>query len=293
MIYITGHIYPTTDLDSIASSILLPKFIKKKYNLESKAIYLGSKNTDLSKLITRLGFSFPKRYTLNKDDLFILVDHNLPTISIDTKGYKNRIFGIVDHHRDKQTEYIKFKIIKKLGSCATIIYNLYKKNNIQINAREARLIYYAIIVDTLGLSVDATRKQDILTISELKAKYETLPSIEFVLSEVFNFNSNKSIKQKLLEDEKICTYKKNKIILSNIKTNGELINIESIKKYLKTNFHLNVVMILDLKNKTTDIYYFGKLSKYFINKQYNKLLSRKRYLVPFIEKKIDKLVVLQ
>ena len=52
-------------------------------------------------------------------------------------------------------------------------------------------------------------------------------------------------------------------------------------------------MILDLKNKTTDIYYFGKLSKYFINKKYNKLLSRKRYLVPFIEKKIDKLDIPQ
>ena len=292
MIYITGHIYPTTDLDSVASSILLPKFIKKKYNLESKAIYLGSKNLDLSKLIIRLGFLYPKKYVINKTDLFILVDHNLPTISVRIKGYKNKIFGIVDHHRDKQTPYIKFKIIKKLGSCATIIYNLYKQNNIEINNREAKLIYYAIIVDTLGLSVDATRKQDILAISELKGKYKDLPSIEFVLSDVFNFNLNKSVKQKLLEDEKICTYKKNKIILSNIKTNGEFINIESIKKYLKTGFHLNVVMILDLKNKTTDIYYFGQLSKYFINKQYNKLLSRKRYLVPFIEKQLDKLDVL-
>jgi manganese-dependent inorganic pyrophosphatase len=291
MIYITGHTFPTTDLDSIASSILIPKYIERKYNLKSKAIYFGSKNTALSKLIKSIGFDFPKNYKINNIDLFIFVDHNRPNLSIDTKRYTNRIFGIIDHHRDKNTKYMKFKIIKKIGSCATIIYYLYKKNNIEISSKEAKLFYYAIVADTLGLAVDATRKQDRLAIAELIKKYKKLPSYSQVFKEVFFLNTKNSIKAKLLEDEKVTIYKNHTIVLSNIKTNGEPICVVDIKKYLKNKFDLNVIMILDLKNKTTAIHYFGKLAIYFKDNKYNKLRSRKRYLVPFIERKLDDLKI--
>jgi len=278
MIYATGHIYPNTDLDSIASSMLVPKYIKKKYNLDAMPINLDERNKYQLQVIKKIGFNFPKKFKINKDDKFILVDHNSVDSSIARKGYKNELFGIIDHHRfSEKIKANKFKIYKNWGACATILYYLYKKEKIPITKKEAKLFYFAIITDTLNLAIDVTKKQDIFAISELKKKFPCLPNGDKVLFDSFELDT-KTIKQKIFEDMKIFVVNGFSILLANIKTNGESINIDLSNKLLKQNFDLKLLMILDIKNKTTDMYYSGILSKYFKNCKKNKLLSRKKHI---------------
>ncbi len=290
MIYITGHTYPTTDLDSIASSVLTPKYIKKKFNLESKAIYFGKENKHLINIINKLGFEFSKNQRINKTDQFVLVDHNSPESSIGRKGYSNELFGIIDHHRTCKSQKVKvFKKCNNWGACATIIYYLYKKETILITRNEAQLFYYAIIVDTFNLSSDATRIADKKAIFELKKKYSGLPSGQKVLLDVFELNTKKSIKQRMLEDRKIVSVGDFSILMVNIRTYGEFFDVAVARKYLKNEFDLEILIFIDLKQKITRIYYFGELSKHFQNTTHNWLISRKAYLLPSIEKRLSKL----
>ncbi len=281
MIYVIGHIYPTTDIDSVASSILACKYIKKKYNLEAKPFFIGALDKSIKKIISQIKFMPPHNHRLKKDDLFVLVDHNNPVFSINR--YDN-ILGIIDHHEDNNIVTItKFKIIDVVGSCATIIYWLYKNNNIDLDYKDAKLFYYSIISDTFNLELDSVNKKDKLAIMELKMRFKNLPSVNKVLDDLFSSYKNMSLKNRINHDQKILEYKNKKILLINLISFGDHLELNKINKYIDFRFNLIVFVIQDIVYKTSKVQYFGELALYFKNETYNRLLSRKKYFVPHIK----------
>ena len=94
-------------------------------------------------------------------DKVILVDHNSPSQSIDSENAN--IIGIIDHHAMSNFTFMKpIQIITKpVGSTCTILYELYRKNNISISKEIAGLIISAIISDTLLFKSPSTTQKDI------------------------------------------------------------------------------------------------------------------------------------
>ena len=98
----------------------------------------------------------------------ILVDHNNISQSVD--GLEEaEILEVVDHHNvgDISTKKpISFRI-SVCGSASTIVYNMFKENNIKIPKNIAGLLSSAIISDTLLLTSPTTTESDISALDDL------------------------------------------------------------------------------------------------------------------------------
>jgi|LGOV01.1.fsa_nt_gb manganese-dependent inorganic pyrophosphatase len=99
----------------------------------------------------------------------VLVDHNEYRQSVE--GLKqSEIIEIVDHHKlgDISTELpITFRNCP-VGSTNTIIYQMYKENNIEIDEKNAGLMLSGLISDTLFLKSPTTTLVDRMVFDELK-----------------------------------------------------------------------------------------------------------------------------
>jgi inorganic pyrophosphatase/exopolyphosphatase len=98
----------------------------------------------------------------------ILVDHNELTQAID--GVENaEVLEVIDHHRIATfttLQPIHF-LIEPVGSTSTIIFELYKKNNVKIEKNVAFLLLCGIISDTLNLTSPTTTEKDREAVKEL------------------------------------------------------------------------------------------------------------------------------
>ena len=98
----------------------------------------------------------------------ILVDHNMQAQSVDGL-YESEILEIIDHHNigDINTSQpINFRNMS-VGSVNTIIYYLYKENNVKIPKNIAGIMLSGIISDTLLLQSPTTTIKDRLVAEEL------------------------------------------------------------------------------------------------------------------------------
>ena len=167
-ILIFGHKNP--DTDTIVSSVILENLLKKMGRDDVEAVRLGSLNKETEYVFNYLGLEPTRMITeVEEGQQVILVDHNEAAQSVD--GRENaEVVGVVDHHRvnDFSTMSPLYYIAKPYGCCATIIYELYKQNNVEIDKTIATLMLSAIISDTLLLKSPTVTKFDVDAYNELE-----------------------------------------------------------------------------------------------------------------------------
>ncbi len=106
-------------------------------------------------------------HEVNKKKI-ILVDHNMVAQSVDGL-YEADLLEIVDHHNIgdiNTTNPINFRNMA-VGSSCTIVYFLYKENNIKITKDIAGLLLSGIVSDTLMLKSPTTTEVDKVVAKEL------------------------------------------------------------------------------------------------------------------------------
>ena len=98
----------------------------------------------------------------------ILVDHNDPVQSVDNIG-NAKVLKVVDHH------CVNFSVSNPLyyraepvGCTATVLYKLYKENDIEIDKKIATLMLSAIASDTLVLKSPTTTEYDKKVVKKLE-----------------------------------------------------------------------------------------------------------------------------
>ena len=141
-----GHKNP--DTDSIVSAIVMAN-LQNKLGNESESYRLGNINKETAYALKTFGVEAP--------ELLEEVEENTNVIMVDSNEFvqsangieKANIKMVVDHHRvNLQTSDPLYYIAEPVGCTATIIYKLYKQNDIEIEARTAGLMLSAIISDT-------------------------------------------------------------------------------------------------------------------------------------------------
>lgn len=297
MIYVVGHEYPKSDIDSVFSSILLSNFLENNSKCKTKPIRFNKKVKNIDLILQKLKFDYPKKYKVKDNDLFVLVDHNDLDQSLNHYNLSNKVWGIIDHHSDLHTvKPIEFNINKKIGATATIIYQLYKEKNIKITKKIAQLFVYAIISDTKNLLLETTTKKDIIALDELYSKFK-LKDKSKIFAEIYNFKdlNNMSCSKLLDNSYKFYNFNNSKIRISNINVDSSFNKQELVIDYLKNNisktyseFDLVVLSFKDFDIFKTKVFYFGKLKCYFKNYTYNFLRTRK-ILAFKIKTKLDSL----
>ena len=167
--YIYGHKNP--DADAICSAMVLADYLKKSGNTNNIVpCRLGKLNKETQYIFDFFKVDSPVLISdLSGGDDVILVDHNDPSQSLDFKNAN--IVGLIDHHAITgfQTKDPIKVIIEPVGCTCTILYKLYKKNNITISYEIAGLMISAIISDTLLLKSPITTQDDINAVNELSA----------------------------------------------------------------------------------------------------------------------------
>ena len=166
-VYIFGHKNP--DTDSITSSIVLENLERKLGNENVKAYKLGNVNKETKFVLDYFDVQEPETLeSIEENANVMLVDHNSFTQSCD--GIENaNILKVIDHHAivGFETKAPLYYLAEPVGCTETILYQLYKLNNIEIEPKFAGLMLSAIISDTLLFKSPTCTEDDVRVAKEL------------------------------------------------------------------------------------------------------------------------------
>ena len=143
-----GHKNP--DTDSIASAIVMAD-LQTKLGYEAKACRLGEINKETQFILDYFQIDSPMLISeICENTDVILVDHNEFNQSAEGIGNAT-IKMVVDHHRiaNFQTSEPLFYRAEPVGCTSTIIYKMYRENQIEVEPKMAGLMASAIISDSL------------------------------------------------------------------------------------------------------------------------------------------------
>ena len=167
-VLIFGHKSP--DTDTICSSIVTEK-LAKHYGLDAEAVRLGELNKETEYILNCAGVEIPRKISeVSEGQKVILVDHNEKEQSIDGRE-SAEIIGVIDHHRISSFETITplYYMAKPYGCTSTILYEIFKRENIEIDKTTATLMISAIISDTLLLKSPTCTEKDKEAFKELES----------------------------------------------------------------------------------------------------------------------------
>ncbi|MFM9349819.1 manganese-dependent inorganic pyrophosphatase [Streptococcus uberis] len=168
-VLVFGHQNP--DTDAIASSYAFAYLAKNAYKMDAEVVALGEPNEETAFALDYFGVTAPRVVESAKAegvDTVILTDHNefqqsLSDISDVT------IFGVVDHHRvaNFETANPLLMRVEPVGSASSIVYRMYKENNLEVPKEIAGLLLSGLISDTLLLKSPTTHMTDHKVAEEL------------------------------------------------------------------------------------------------------------------------------
>ncbi len=202
MIYVTaGDLY--TDIDVYACAIVYAHLLKKQ-GKEAIAYLPGVLNSSVTDSVKNWTSDFVTNTNLSPNDKFVIVDISNPDHIAKTVDH-DKVIELFDHHMHGFDDYWVNKIgdkakIEPVGSCTTLIWEEYKKNNILIDPNDAKLLAIGIISNTLNLKSSVTTDRDIIALKDLEefANFEVdWKNIYFIEQEKF---INDNPKQAIIDD---------------------------------------------------------------------------------------------
>src|SRR5690625_413856 len=156
-----GHKNP--DTDSICSAIVYADF-KKQLGVDAEAVRLGEINKETAYALDYAGVEAPRLIEQVEDDVeqVILVDHNEFQQSVDNITDVT-IAEVIDHHRiaNFETANPLYFRAEPVGCTATILYKIFKENEVAISKQNALLLLSAIISDTLLFKSPTCTDEDV------------------------------------------------------------------------------------------------------------------------------------
>ena len=298
---IFGHKSP--DTDTICSAIVMEN-LQKKLGKEVEAVRLGNLNKETEYVLNYLGVNAPRMIEKVEDGQeVILVDHNEFSQSVD--NIENaKIKMVVDHHRicDFQTSEPLYYRAEPVGCTCTILYKLYKENNIEIDKTIASLMMSAIISDTLLLKSPTKTVEDENAVKELE-KISGLNAQVYGLdmlkagTDLSGFTADELISL----DCKVCTLKDKNAKVAQVNTadiNDMMNRKEEIEQAIsadieKNNLDLFVFAITDIINSNSQAIVLGKNTDIFERGFNKKLEDNTAFLPGVVSRKKQILPVLQ
>ena len=302
-ILVFGHKSP--DTDSICSSIIMANLQSKVRKENVIACRLGELNEETKYALNYFKVEEPKLIEkVEEGQKVILVDHNEFAQSVE--GIENaKIDTVVDHHRinDFKTSEPLFYFAQPVGCTATLLFELYTLNNIEIDSKIAGLMLSAIISDTLLLKSPTTTEKD-------KKALEALSRIANVDVDTYGLEMlkagtdlDKYTEDELIrldakkiekEDIKYVIAQVNNVSIPDVLKRKAKIEQEINKEILANGLSLFIFVITDIVNSNSEAIVLGDRTD-AISKSYEindniavmpGVVSRKKQVLPLVEKNI-------
>lgn len=163
-----GHKNP--DTDTICSSLVMAH-LQNALGTEAAAVRLGDLNKETQYVLNHFGVEAPALLEGSVDNQdVILVDHN--EFGQSAEGIEGAtVKMVVDHHRiaNFQTAEPLYFRAEPVGCTATILYKMFKENNVEITSTMAGLMASAIVSDSLLFKSPTCTPEDVAACRELAA----------------------------------------------------------------------------------------------------------------------------
>ena len=300
-IIVFGHKNP--DTDSICSSIVMADLQTKVRGQEVIACRLGEINEETQYALNYFKAETPKLIEkVEEGQIVIMVDHNEFSQTVD--GIENaKIDTVIDHHRinNFKTAEPLFYYAQPVGCTATLLYELYKLNNVEIEPKIAGLMLSAIISDTLLLKSPTTTEKDKKALAELE-KLANVNKETYGLEMLkAGTNLDKYTEKELINlDAKMMESQGAKYMVAQVNTvsipdvlKRKAKNEEEMKNTInEKGLSLFVFAITDIVNSNSEAIVLGDRAD-LISKTYEindniavmpGVVSRKKQILPLIEK---------
>jgi len=313
-IYIIGHLSP--DLDAVSSTVTYAELLTKLNRYPEYTIIpvvAENINNETKFVFEHFKIDAPKsieEFNIEKDDKFILVDHNEQSQRHELVN-ENQLIEIVDHHRINLSFVSMVRIdVKPYGSTNTIIYELSKMFNIKLSDKAKGLILSSILSDTVGLKSSTTTGFDHQVAIELSQELKIdIPKFTFEIFKSKSDITGLSTKQIATKDFKVFDYNGNRVFLNQIETvepqkildmKDQIISeIENIK--IELNVSQAYVIVTDILNINSYAIYQTTAEQHIIEKAFttkgqNNIanigpkISRKKDIAPAIELALENII---
>jgi len=300
---IFGHKSP--DTDSICSALVMADLEKHlSLNNVPTACRLGELNKETEYALNYFKVEAPELIdSIENGTEVILVDHN-EFIQSANNIENAKIMKVVDHHRicGFQTAEPLFYMAEPVGCTSTILFSIYKMNNLEITPTMAGLMLSAIISDTLLLKSPTTTKKDVKAVEEL-AKIANVDYKVYGLDmlKAGTDLSGYSAEELINIDAKCVDMNGNKVKVAQVNT----VDIEDVLKnqaeienaindtIANENLDLFVFAITDIVNSNSEAIALGKRTD-IVEKAYNVKLENNRTFLPgVVSRKKQMLPVMQ
>ena len=302
-VIVFGHKSP--DTDTICSSIVMADLQTKIRGEKVTPCRLGEINEETKFALKKFKAEEPKLIEkVEQGQRVILVDHN--EFSQSVEGIENaKIEAVVDHHRinNFETSEPLFYYAQPVGCTSTILFELYKSNNIEITAQMAGLMLSAIISDTLLLKSPTTTEKDKKALEELAKIADVDVNIYGLDMLKAGTNLDKYTEDELIrldakkiekEDIKYVIAQVNTVSIPDVLKRKAKIEQEINKEILAKGLSLFVFVITDIVNSNSEAIVLGDrvdaISKtYEVNDNIAVMpgvVSRKKQILPLVEKNI-------
>ena len=302
-VIVFGHKSP--DTDTICSSIVMADLQTKIRGEKVVPCRLGEINEETKFALKKFKAEEPKLIEkVEEGQRVILVDHN--EFSQSVEGIENaKIEAVVDHHRinNFETSEPLFYYAQPVGCTSTILFELYKANNIEIPAQMAGLMLSAIISDTLLLKSPTTTEKDKKALEELAKITDVDVNIYGLDMLKAGTNLDKYTEDELIrldakkiekEDIKYIIAQVNTVSIPDVLKRKAKIEQEINKEILAKGLSLFVFVITDIVNSNSEAIVLGDrvdaISKtYEVNDNIAVMpgvVSRKKQVLPLVEKNI-------
>lgn len=195
---ITPYHWP--DIDGIACTQAFVELLKKIGFQRVRGAISQTPQKEPLWIMQKLGFSFPQIETTSEDQIFLVdvSDHqDLPSSLV-----LQHIRLVIDHRQYTDLSRMPHALpwIEKVGSAATMIYQLYKKFKIIPTPLSAKLLYAAIMSNTICCKTRNTTFDDISAAKELQKIGHIDESFIHEMFEAKSDLSQTSLFQQLDED---------------------------------------------------------------------------------------------
>lgn len=160
-ILVFGHQNP--DTDAIGAAIAFAE-LQKALGKEAEAVALGTPNEETQFALNHFDVDAPRvvETIAGETSDVMLVDHNEFQQSVSDIAELN-VLSVVDHHRiaNFETANPLYYRAEPVGCTSTIIYKMYRDNNVEIPKAIAGMMLSAIVSDTLLFKSPTCTDEDV------------------------------------------------------------------------------------------------------------------------------------
>lgn len=287
-ILVFGHQNP--DTDAIGAAIAFAE-LQKALGKDAEAVALGTPSEETQYALDHFELAAPRvvATVANETADVMLVDHNEFQQSVADIADVN-ILSVVDHHRiaNFETANPLYYRAEPVGCTSTIVFKMYKENNVEVPEAIAGIMLSAIVSDTLLFKSPTCTEEDVQAAKALAAIAKVdLEAYGLEMLKAGTKLSDKSVETLLdldaksfpMGDKNVRIAQVNTVDLSEVFERQTDLEAAMSSANVENNYDLFLLVVTNILDSDSELLVIGE-PKINVEKAFNVTLENNRAFLP-------------